>query len=209
VCVIGIDGGGLDDLLGLSVMGRERESGRWLHWAHAWAHSIALTRRKEIAARLHDFRKDGDLTIVTRPGEDVEQVADVVCRLNEAGLLPAKNAIGVDAAGIGDIVDELTSDERGIKAEQIVAISQGWRLNGAIKTTERKVAGGELAHCGSDLMAWCVGNARVEDRGNAIAITKQASGKAKIDPLMATFDAVSLLALNPAPAQGRYEVHFV
>uniref|UniRef100_UPI003CCFFFE5 hypothetical protein n=1 Tax=Escherichia coli TaxID=562 RepID=UPI003CCFFFE5 len=37
------------------------------------------------------------------------------------------------------------------------------------------------------LMAWCVGNARVEPKGNAILITKQASGRGKIDPLMALF----------------------
>jgi phage terminase large subunit-like protein len=35
------------------------------------------------------------------------------------------------------------------------------------------------------LLAWAVSNARVEPKGNAIVITKQASGAAKIDPLMA------------------------
>lgn len=198
VAVIGIDGGGLDDLLGLAVVGRERDTGRWLHWGHAWAHRIVLERRKEIAPALEDFRKAGDLTLVDMPGEDVQAVADIVCRVQAAGLLPEKQAIGVDAAGIGDIVDALLEEGREIAMEQIIAVSQGWRLNGAVKTTERKVAGREFVHGAQPLMAWAVGNARVEDKGNAIAITKQASGKAKIDPLMAVFDAVSLMALNPA-----------
>lgn len=197
VIVVGIDGGGLDDLLGLSLIGRERETRRWLHWAHAWAHKIALERRKDIVSNLLDFEADGDLTIVDRPGDDVLQVADIICEVRDAGLLPDKQAIGVDSAGIGDIVDELTTEERGITMEQIVSISQGWRLNGAIKTTERKVAGGEFVHGATPLMAWCVGNARTVAVGNAIAINKQVSGSAKIDPLMATFDATTLIALNP------------
>jgi phage terminase large subunit-like protein len=125
------------------------------------------------------------------------------------GLLPEKLAIGVDAAGIGDIVDELTTPERGITAEQIIAISQGWKLNGAIKTTERKIAGGQMVHCGSALMAWCVSNARVVAVGNAITITKQVSGSAKIDPLMSTFDAVSLIALNPVAGTNKIQQGFV
>jgi phage terminase large subunit-like protein len=48
-------------------------------------------------------------------------------------------------------------------------------------------------------MAWAVGNAKVEPKGNAITITKQTSGSAKIDPLMATFNAVALMAMNPEP----------
>jgi phage terminase large subunit-like protein len=197
VAVVGIDGGGLDDLLGLAVLGRDRETGKWLLWCHAWAHKIVFERRKEIAPRLLDFKGEGDLTVVEQPGEDVIAVADVICQIRDSGLLPEQKGIGVDAAGIGDVVDELITEERGITMEQIIAISQGFRLNGAIKTTERKVAGGELVHGGRPLMSWCVGNARVEDKGNAILITKSASGKAKIDPLMAVFSAVSLMALNP------------
>jgi phage terminase large subunit-like protein len=204
VAVIGIDGGGLDDLLGLTVLGRERETGRWLLWCHAWAHEIALERRKEIAPRLLDFQNQGDLTIVQRPGDDVTAVCDLICKVRDSGLLPDEKSIGVDAAGIGAIVDELITEERGIEMKHIVAISQGYKLNGAIKDTERKVAGGELLHAGRPMMSWCVGNARIEDKGNAILITKQASGKAKIDPLMSTFCAVSLMALNPAAVESAY-----
>ena len=202
VCTVGIDGGGLDDLLGLVVLGRERGTRRWLWWARAWAHRIVLERRKEIAEKLLDLERAGDLSVVDVPGDDVEELADIVCRVNARGLLPEKNAIGVDPAGVGAIVDELTTEERGIADEQIVAVSQGWKLNGAIKTTERELAGGGIVHGGQPLMAWCVGNAKVVPVGNAITITKQASGSAKIDPLMAGFNAVHLMALNPA-GQGR------
>jgi phage terminase large subunit-like protein len=203
VAVVGGDGGGLDDLLGQAVVGRERGTGKWLAWFHAWAHKIALERRKEIAPRLLDFQREGSLTIVDRPGQDVQEFVDNVCRVRDAGLLPEASGIGVDAAGIGDIVDELAARDFNVDpGGDVVAVSQGWRLNGAIKTTERKLAGGELLVAASTLMPWCVGNARIEDKGNAISITKQASGKAKIDPLMALFDAVSLMALNPVGRAG-------
>jgi phage terminase large subunit-like protein len=205
VCTVGIDGGGLDDLLGLVVLGRDRETRRWLWWAHAWAHKIVLERRQEIATRLLDFEKDGDLTIVGNPGDDVREVADIVCRLRDEGLLPEKHAIGVDAAGIGAVIDELTSEDRSIEVERITAVQQGWKLNGAIKTTERLLAGGDIIHGGRPLMAWCVGNAKVVQVGNAVTITKQASGTAKIDPLMAGFSAVSMMSLNPQPAKSYWE----
>jgi phage terminase large subunit-like protein len=199
VAVVGIDGGGLDDLLGLAVVGRERKTRRWLLWIHAWAHEIVLERRMEIAPALRDFAADGDLTIVEQPGQDVIEVADIICRVRDARLLPDEKSIGVDPAGIGDIVDELTDPDvsRGFTMEQIIGVSQGWRLSGAIKTTERKIAGKEMVHSGSKMMAWCVSNAKVVPTGNATLITKQVSGTAKIDPLMAVFNAVSLMSLNP------------
>ena len=190
---VGIDGGGLDDLLGLSVLGRETGTHKWLAWGHAWAHPSVLERRKSEAARFHDFSLDGDLTLAAQIGDDVADVVDIVQRIDSAGLL---DKVGVDPAGIGGILDALA--DAGVAQEKVVGISQGWRLGGAIKTTERKLAEGQLIHGGRPMMAWTVGNARVEPRANSILITKQASGLAKIDPLMALFSAVSLMALNPA-----------
>jgi phage terminase large subunit-like protein len=199
VVVIGIDGGGLDDLLGLAVIGRDRETGEWRTWTRAWCHQIALERRKSEAPRYQDFARDGDLIIVEEIGQDVEQAADIVMQCEDAGLL---DRIGVDPVGIGEIVDELV-DQRGFDHDRIVGIPQGWRMSGAIKTLERKVAEKSVIHGGQPLMAWCVGNARVEPKGNAILITKQASGTGKIDPLMATLNAVALMAMNPEARQGK------
>jgi phage terminase large subunit-like protein len=159
-----------------------------------------LERRKSEAARFQDFAAAGDLVLVKAIGDDVREVGDIVEQVAAAGLLDrddkARGAIGVDAVGIGSILDEL--DTRGIEAEQIVAVSQGWRLAGAIKTTERRLAEGTLRHAGSPLMAWCVGNAKIEPRANSVMITKQASGFAKIDPLMALFNAAELMSRVPA-----------
>ncbi|HFQ7088411.1 TPA: terminase large subunit [Raoultella planticola ATCC 33531] len=204
VITVGIDGGGLDDLLGVSALGRDAETREWLCWCHAWAHEIAIRRRKSEESRFNDFVRAGDLTIVKRVGQDTEEVAEYVSRIHAAELL---DKIGIDPSGVGQILDALI--EVGIPAESVVGVSQGWRLGGAIKTTERKLAEGILIHGGQPMMAWCVGNARVEPKGNAILITKQASGKGKIDPLMALFNAVSLMALNPEPAKKDYQVFFV
>lgn len=197
VIVVGVDGGGLDDLLGLAVIGRVRESRTWLHWAHAWAHPSVLERRKSEASRLQDLKAVGDVTIVDKIGDDVDQLAAIVARINQAGLL---DKVGLDPAGIGAVLDALADVE--IDEEQVVGISQGWKLTGAIKTTERRLAEGTLIHCGQPLMAWSCGNAKGVPSANAFLITKQASGTAKIDPLMATFNAVSLMALNPESRGG-------
>lgn len=188
----GIDGGGLDDLLGAYAVGREKETGRKLGWGHAWAHPSVLERRKEIAPAIHDFSKAGHLTLVERVGDDVDQLADIADQIFQSGLL---DKIGCDPVGIGSILDAL--EEKGIPNEKIVAVSQGWKLGGAIKTAERWLASGEFSPAAQPLMNWCVGNARIEPRANSILVTKQASGSAKIDPLMAMFNAVTLMALNP------------
>lgn len=199
VITIGGDGGGLDDLLGIAVLGRDAEDQRiWRLWVRAWCHPIALERRKSEAPRYRDFERDGDLVIVDEIGQDVDQFCEIVTMCEDSGLL---DRIAVDPAGINDIVDAIVALD--IDHERVVGVSQGWRMNGAIKATERRVAEGNLIHGGQPLMSWCVSNARVEPKGNAILVTKQASGTGKIDPLVATFMAVALMAMNPEPKSGK------
>ncbi len=197
VVTIGVDGGGLDDLLGLAVLGREKGTGRWLAWCRAWAHPVVLRRRQGEAARLRDFAVDGDLSIVEQIGDDMAELVALVAQLRDARLLPRKHGIGIDPGNSHAVVDALTAAE--FEQEQMAAVSQGWRLGGAIKLTERRLAEGTLWHAGQPLMAWCVGNAKVEPKGNALLITKQASGTAKIDPLMALFNAAELMARAREP----------
>lgn len=213
VATAGVDGGGLDDLLGLAVIGRERGTGRWLLWARAWAHRIVLKRRKSIATQLLDLEAAGELTIVDRPGVDVDQLADDLQRVHRSGLFDRGDgqqqaAIGVDPVGIGSVVKALMA--RGIPFEKIIGIQQGWKMTGAVKTFERELAAGNVRHGGTKLMSWAVGNAKVEPKGNAIVITKQASGTAKIDPLLAALDAAYLMGFAPArPDPPAYQMLFV
>jgi phage terminase large subunit-like protein len=145
----------------------------------------------------------GDLTIVETVGDDVFQIVEIIERIELLGLLPAKNAIGVDSFGYGGVIEELGVRGFNVKpGDRTVGISQGWKLNGAIKDTERRLAGKRIVHCAQPLMTWCCSNARVDPKGNAISITKQVSGSAKIDPLMAMFDAAALMALNPESTTG-------
>ena len=204
VITAGIDGGGLDDLLGFAVLGRHAKSRKWWLWNHAWCLRIALERRKENAPKYLDFEKEGSLTIVDTVGPDIDQLAQFAKQFYDSGKL---DKIGLDPLGLGGLLDGLLAV--GIPQEQMIAVAQGYKLAGYIQTTERKLAEGNLYHAGQDLMTWCAGNARVVMKGNGMMISKQESGTAKIDPLIATFNSVALMSLNPEPINKDYEIHFI
>ena len=196
VATVGLDGGGLRDLYGLCVLGRDRETGEWLAWFKAFAHPSVIEYQKELEPRLRDFEKAGDLVFVKRVRDDIEEIARIVASVSEAGLFDRppdgeQAVIGVDRNGIDDTLDEL--EAVGIGMEKVRGIAQGAPLMSHITTAERRLAGGELWHSGCALMNWCVGNAKTERKGNAVLVTKEVS-KGKIDPLMALFNAVALMS---------------
>lgn len=193
--VVGIDGGGLDDLFGLCLLGRDRVTKGWLAWCHAWAHEGVLDRRKSIAARLRDFEREGTLTIVGDELADVSAIVEMVGEVKARGLLAA---VSVDPAGLGELIDALAEIEVTPENGLLIGAPQGYAMMNAIKTAERKLTNGTLTHDGSALMAWAVGNLKIEPTATAIRATKQNAGDAKIDPVMALFDAVTVMARNPA-----------
>ena len=195
VVVVGIDGGGLDDLYGLSLIGRDKQTKHWLSWSHAWAHESVLERRKSIATVLRDFEKDGDLTIVTDSLNDISQIVEIIDDVKVRGLLAC---VAVDPAGLGELIENLAELDITPENKQLIGVPQGFGMMNAIKTTERKVAGGTFWHSKSAMMDWCVANLKIEPTATAIRATKQNAGDAKIDPAMAMFDAATVMSRNPA-----------
>jgi phage terminase large subunit-like protein len=202
---IGVDGGGLDDLLGVALIGRERGTKRWLGWAHALISDIGIERRKANAAYYERFEQEGSLTRFTymRPETtsvalplNIQYVVDLVEKVQRLGLLAQ---VGVDAAGIGAIVDALGDIGVTQNAEKLDAVRQGIALMGAVKTIEIKLADYSFRHGGSELMKWCVGNLKVVPTPTAMRVARDESGYGKVDPCMALFNAAHLMALNPVP----------
>ncbi|WP_417794601.1 terminase large subunit [Terasakiella pusilla] len=196
VCVAGVDGGGLDDLLGFGIMGRHRETKVWQFWAKAWADKMVLELRKEIAPELQELVKEDQLVLVDNlEDEAIPEIVEYCQQVRDRGLFPEQDGIGMDPEGVAKIVDALI--EAGFTIEDVAAISQGYKLNAAIKAAPVKLKNGRLVHCGQRIMTFAVENAKTEARGNAVIVTKAQSGSAKIDPLMSMFNTVQLMSWNP------------
>ena len=198
VVVIGVDGGGLDDLFGVCLLGRDKETKDWLAWGRAWCHKSVLERRKAIASRLRDFVSEGSLTICNDDLDDISDIVEIAQDVKARGKLVS---VAADPAGLGAFVDALA--DAGITPENgmVIGAPQGGFLMNAIKTAERKLVNGTFWHDGSSLMAWCVGNLKIEATATTIRATKANAGDAKIDPAMAMIDAVTVMSRNPEAAR--------
>ena len=207
VVTCGIDGGGLDDLLSLTFTGRRKgTTDKYVSWSMAWATPTVL-KRKEIEPRLRDFERAGCLVIVEQVGEDSKQLAKLVRMVFDTELLAG---IGIDPAKIAALKAALVA-ERIIDAEEpdpkfFIKVRQGWSLYGAMLDTERSMAEGRYEHAGQPIVDWAVGNAKCVARGNAMLVTKEISGKAKIDPVMSSFNAMELMSYNPPARTGGYSL---
>src|SRR6185369_5296732 len=94
--VVGIDGGGLDDLLGIAIIWREKTSKAHLAWTHALISPEGWERRKANTGFYERFQADGDLTVVEELPDDISYVTDIVEKVKASKKLAG---VGVDALG--------------------------------------------------------------------------------------------------------------
>jgi len=224
VATTGVDGGGLDDMLGLGAIGREKGTKHWLGWAHGLISTIGVLRRQANATDYLRFLKEETLTIFrfgsetedeakaegavreliaeakplqVGPGAlpvDIQFVIDLVAKIRDRGLLAQ---VGVDAAGIGAIVDALGSIGVTQDLQTLDAVRQGIGLMGALKTIERKLADRTFRHGGGALMDYCVSNVKIIPTRTAMMMARDEAGYGKIDPFAGLMNAAHLMGLNP------------
>lgn len=191
-CVVAFDGGGLDDLLSMSVLGRNAKTRKWMHWSKVWADSDILTLRKEISEPLAGLVAEGDLTLVNDlEAEAFPAIVGLCDQLRQAQLLPDEGGFGMPPDGVSTIVDALIDAD--FTDDDIWGISQGWRMNWAVELTPVKLKNDSLRHCDQPHMRWCASEAKTERRGNSLLVTKERSAPALVGPLLALFSSVLLM----------------
>ncbi|MTH61434.1 terminase large subunit domain-containing protein [Paracoccus litorisediminis] len=198
VCTIGVDWGGADDLAALAVIGRRKVDKVWLLWVRAWARKTVFKQRPKIADALRGFEEDGDLSVVASPEQQAAEAAAICAMVKQSGKLPESGGIGLDVAGVALLLDAL--EEQQMSSPLVQSVRQGWALQPAVTTVALKLESLRLLHADQSIMAWAVGNAKQELKGNNYMVTKEVSGAGKIDPLMAAFDAAMLMFNNPQPS---------
>ena len=178
----GVDRGQMDDLTALVVLGKKID-GQVLVWSHQWVSRAGYERRHTVND-YDQFISRGELTLYEGGNEDLEQLVALVRQVQATGKLSLTGIDSFTAADTGDALRDLVD---------VQSVPQGWQLTGVIAWVERLIASRTLKHHGSSLLAWNVGNAHCERRGNATSVTKATVvGSAKIDGLAALFTAAAV-----------------
>ena len=185
---VGLDGGGLDDLLSITFLGKMYD-GNWGTFQQSFVQQAAMERQKINSGKYADFMKAGDLHLCG-VGEDVVKVVNLLMDADRRGHLVA---VGVDPAGIANEI-AVSLAAAGFDRERIVQVAQGYRLQPAMISVGRRLAEGRLVHAGQPLFDWSIANCIVNDRGFiSKADTKARAGAAKIDPVVSLLCATMVM----------------
>jgi len=155
---------------------------------------VGVDRQQQNREFYDTFVAEGSLTVVKTMTEGTRLVVQKVQSILDSGRL---GKVGLDTSSIVGIVDALAQIRVTEDNDLLIGVRQGPALMGAADGLAWKAEDGTLLHDGSELMAWCVGNAVMHQAKTSHYITKDAGGSAKVDPLVAAVMAAELMADNP------------
>lgn len=174
VVVVGIDGGGLDDIITMAVVGRSKESKRWLIYSHSWISRDLYERRREYSTEAWGaLVADEHLTVYDKPSDVTDSVVRTIERIEERNVL-ADQGIALDLHGVSLIFNAIA--ESSIGTDRIVGVRNGFHLNCAIKDLQERIIGRDVSHNGNSVMDAAVISAETEMHVNHVCIYKQHNG---------------------------------
>lgn len=202
--VMAIDGGGLDDLIGICIAGRLKGENNWLMWHSATCTNSALHKNGTFEI-YQKFIKQNELNAF----ETIEGCFDYISSLVDFFIQKKKLVwVGFDPNGAIVIANHLkqTTD---IIDSQIMGIFQGNLLSSAIKSIEHMLALGMIQVNRTDLMRWQIKNIRMSGR----YFFEKTEKAAKIDSAVAMAIAGTMINANPKSMNeeedvGLYFTHF-
>jgi len=138
------------------------------------------------------------LTVCETAFQHVDEIVELVGYLVETGKLPKENAVGLDIAGLPELLTAL--ELAGYEQPFFAGVGQGWQLQNVIRSLPLRAKSKLLRPAKQGLFAWSVGNAKVELKRSNQYITKELAGAAKIDVVIGLLNAAQLMFGNPVPS---------
>lgn len=191
VITIGFDGASVFDLAGLTVTGRIAKTNNYLSWSHGWLNREALDKNKRSATKLLELEQLKEITIVDKVSQQFKEIIAVIKMIDQSKKL---FQIGVDPHGLGTFKTDL--EDEGIDVDKIVAVSQGYKMQQHIITTENLMAQNKIKFSKQELIRWQASNTRLIFKSNTVMVSKADSAD-KIDNIISILNSIAIMSQNP------------
>jgi len=146
--------GGLDDLRA-AVIGREKVTENGCTMPGMGVH-VRLERRKEIARKLRDLEAAGDVTIVERSANDIDELVDIIATsIGWTGARGGTRSASILSA-LGQVLDALSCAASTTSIQKRIV---AYRKGGSWASDQNaREAPSQMSVCAwrATVMSWCV-----------------------------------------------------
>lgn len=194
-CAIGIDGGGMRDIASLAIVGKLKEKNKLKTKAKyaVFCASAIFEKAAEYQPQLYstfDFLKQNKQLKIFKNNQ-----IDKVIEYFKNVINKVVDKIDVVAVGGDDFGGVKLTQIKNAVGDGVVfePVPQGIRLGGAIQTLDILVNANDLFLFSPDIFRFSCQSATLGFQGESVLLQKVENGHSKIDPLIATCNALYIL----------------